>query len=46
VAGTDYQAPVVFNTAYDASTNKAATMSDLPEVPERVSSSDLAGFIV
>lgn len=46
VAGTDYQAPVVFNTAYDASTNKAATMSDIPEVPERVSSADLATFVV
>ena len=46
VAGTDYQTPIVFNTAYNASTNKAATMSDIPEVPERVSSADLAGFIV
>ena len=46
VAGTDYQTPIVFNTAYNASTNKAATMSDLPEVPERVSESDLAGFVV
>ena len=46
VAGTDYQAPVVFNTAYDASTNKAATMSDLPEVPERVTATDLEGFVV
>ena len=46
VAGTDYQTPITFNTAYNASTNKAATMADLPEVPERVSSSDLEGFIV
>ena len=46
VAGTDYQAPVVFNTAYDASTNKAATMADLPEVPERVTSEELAAFVV
>lgn len=45
-AGTDYQTPVVFNTAYNASTNKAATMSDIPEVPERVSAEDLNGFIV
>ena len=46
VAGTDYQTPITFNTAYNASTNKAATMADLPEVPERVSSTDLEGFIV
>lgn len=46
VAGTDYQTPIVFNTAYNASTNKAATMSDLPEVPERVTAADLATFVV
>lgn len=45
-AGTDYQAPVVFNTAYDASTNKAATVADLPEVPERVTAEELAAFTV
>jgi len=45
-AGTDYQTPITFNTAYNASTNKAATMSDLPEVPERVTAADLETFTV
>lgn len=29
VAGVDYQVPVVFNTAYDSTSNKAATMTDI-----------------
>lgn len=31
------QDALVFNTAYDASTNKVATMSDIPTVPSNVS---------
>ena len=42
-ADTDYQTPIVFNTAYNASTNKAATMSD---VPQRVTAQELATFVV
>lgn len=33
-AGTDYQVPIVFNTTYNPSTNKAATMSDLSAIPK------------
>ena len=42
-ADTDYQTPIVFNTAYNASSNKAATMSD---VPQRVTAQELATFVV